>query len=141
MRSNIPPVSPYGLIQETLWPDEFKILVSCMLLNCTTRRAAEKVIPKLFERYPDAKSMAAADREELSSLIAVLGFRNRRTDNLIAMSKEYLKGTWSHPRHLPGIGEYASAAWEIFVAGKLPKDPPRDHALVRYWKWRKRYGD
>lgn len=135
----IPPRSPYCLIQEDLWPDEWKILVACMLLNCTTRSAMEKVLPRLFAKYPDAHAMAAADSGDLSQVIASLGFGNRRAGNLIKMSQHYLGSNWKHAKELPGIGDYAAAAWEIFVRGTLPLAPPRDHALVRYYNWRKKH--
>jgi methyl-CpG-binding domain protein 4 len=131
----IPPRSPYSLIQEDLWPDEWKILVACMLLNCTTRAAMEKVLPRLFSKYPDATAMAAADHGELAQVIARLGFGNRRAGNLIKMSQHYLGTNWKHARDLPGIGEYAAAAWEIFVRGIIPKECPKDHALTRWWEW------
>jgi len=135
----IPLRSPYSLIQEDLWPDEWRILVACMLLNCTTRAAMEKVLSRLFAKYPDATAMASADQSELSQIIGRLGFGNRRACNLIKMSQHYLRSNWHHARELPGIGEYAAAAWEIFVKGDLPNDAPKDHALVRYYNWRKKH--
>jgi endonuclease III len=111
-----------------------------MLLNCTTRKAVEKVVPKLFAKYPDAESMSTSDFDELSQMIAPLGFRNRRARNIIEMSKYYLRPTWKHASELPGIGDYASAAWEIFVLGKMPADCPKDHALTMYYKWRVKHG-
>ena len=98
------------------------------------------MIPSLFRKYPTAVELAAADKEELSQMIAVLGFRNRRADNLIRMSKQYSEGNWKHVKDLPGIGEYAAAAWEMFVAGNLPASEPNDHALRYYWRWRKKHG-
>ena len=139
-RNIIPPVSPYGLIQETLWPNEWKILVACMLLNCTTRKSMEKVVKPLFEKYPDALSMTTANPNEVAELIGSLGFRNKRSKSLIEMSKAYVKKEWSHVCELPGIGEYASAAWEIFILGVLPPEPPKDHALTAYYMWRKKHG-
>jgi methyl-CpG-binding domain protein 4 len=136
----MPPVSPYGLIQETLWPDRWKILVACIMLNLTTRKAMEKILPSLFKKYPDAVAMASACPEELSQIIAPLGFRNRRTKNLIQMSKQYLGSNWKHARELPGIGEYGAAAWDIFVLGNLPDECPKDGALTKYYKWRKNHG-
>lgn len=121
----IPPRSPYGLIQEDLWPDAWRILVACMLLNCTTRAAMEKVLPRLFAKYLDAHAMAAADHGELAQVIARLGFGNRRAGNLIKMSQYYLGSNWKHVKELPGIGDYAAAAWEIFVRGTLPPSCPR----------------
>lgn len=135
----IPPRSPYSLIQEDYWPDRFKILVVCILLNCTTRRAVEKVAPRLFKQYPDAASMAAADPGQLRSVIESLGFGNRRSVKLIEMSKAYISGGWSHPGELPGVGDYASAAWDIFVLRSPPSRPPRDHALTLWWEWNHRH--
>lgn len=138
----IPPRSPFGLIQEDLWPDEFRILVVCMLLNCTTRKSVEKVVPKLFAKYPDAHAMASAKQEDLSAIISPLGFRNRRSAGLIKMSKAYLKKSWSHASELPGIGPYGSAAWEIFSRCSVPETCPNDHALTLWWHWyQKHYGD
>jgi methyl-CpG-binding domain protein 4 len=136
----IPPRSPFGLIQEDYWPDEFKILVVCVLLNCTTRRAVEKVTNVLFQMYPDAAAMSKADPQKLSEIIAPLGFKNRRTEKLIQLSKQYLTDSWDHAKQLPGIGDYAAAAWEIFVLGSLPVSCPNDHALTKYWHWRVRHG-
>ena len=133
----IPPRSPYSLIQEDLWPNEWKILVACMLLNCTTRKQVEKVMPHLFAAYPTPQDMAAARPEDLSPIIARLGFGNRRACNLIRMSQHYLTSSWSHASELPGVGAYASAAWEIFVKGLLPSECPNDHALTKYYHWRK----
>ena len=135
----IPPRSPYGLIQEDLWPDAWRILVACMLLNCTTRAAMEKVLPRLFAKYSDAHAMAAADHQELAQVIARLGFGNRRAGNLIKMSQHYLGSNWKHVKELPCIGDYAASAWEIFVRGTLPPTYPRDHALVRYYNWRRKH--
>lgn len=136
--NRIPLRSPYGLIQEDLWPNEWAIFVACILLNCTTRKSVEKVFPDLIRRYPDAHSMSQADSSELSHIIARLGFGNRRSRYLIEMSKAYLKKDWKHASELPGIGEYASAAWEIFIKNELPSTCPKDGALSAYYCWRKK---
>lgn len=136
----IPPRSPYGLIQEDLWPNEWKILVVCMLLNCTTRKSVQKVLPHLFSKYPDAVTLSNADEAELSDIISSLGFKNRRACNLIRMSKHYLTSSWRHAAELPGIGQYGAAAWEIFIRGIMPTQCPNDHALTLYYKWRRQHG-
>lgn len=131
----IPPRSPYCLIQEDLWPDAWKIMLSCLLLNRTTRKQVEKVLPVLFANFPDAQSMASADPTALASIIAPLGFKNRRSFTLINFSKCFLGPNWSHASELPGIGEYGSAVWDIFVKGTFPSVCPKDHALTLWWKW------
>ena len=136
----IPSLSPYGLIQESLWPDEWKCLVACMMLNCTTRKQIEKVVPEFFRRWPDPKSFLNATREDVVDLIAPLGFQNRRTDRLFEMTTAYEARNWSHAAELPGIGDYASRSWEIFFRNKLGSHLPVDGALALYWKWRKKHG-
>jgi hypothetical protein len=69
------------------------------------------------------------------ALIKPLGFVNRRTDNIFKMTHRYLTGPWTHARELPGIGEYGATAWEIFCQGIFHDEPPKDHALVLYYKW------
>lgn len=132
----MPPRSPYSLLQEDLWPSEWLILVSCVLLNCTTRKQVEKVLPEFVKRWPGPKQFILADRIEVATLIQPLGFCRRRTVALMKMTNMYLlPDLWEHARELPGIGEYGAAAWEIFCQGVFSAEPPKDHALVQYWEW------
>lgn len=133
----IPLRSPWGLIQEDLWPNEFQIIISCLLLNKTSRKQVEKIIPILFSRWPTADLMSNADPEELSAVIKPLGFQNRRSATLIKFSKSFMSKEWKHAKDLHGVGDYAAAAWEIFCTNKLPQICPADHALVKYYQWRK----
>lgn len=132
----IPPRSPYCLIQEDLWPDKWKMLVSCVLLNRTARKQVEKILPQLFALCPTAKDMAECNMSSLTSIIAPLGFKNRRAITLIKLSKSFLEPNWKHASELPGVGEYAAAVWDIFVLNKMPSSAPNDHALTWYWHWR-----
>lgn len=134
-----PPRSPFGLIQEDLWPDEYAILVSCMMLNCTSRKQVEKVLPEFLRRWPTPVALLEADRTEVESLTRPLGFAVRRTDNLLKMSTHYLTQPWTHARELPGVGTYGARAWEVFCRGIIGDEPPKDHALTRYWEWRKHH--
>jgi len=128
--------SPFSLIQEDLWPDEWKILVACLMLNCTSRKQVEKVLPGFFAKWPDAEALLDADEDEIKSTISPLGFKNRRTNNLLKMAVVYRGKDWKDIRDLPGVGEYAARAWEIFCRNELGTAPPTDGALVAYWRWR-----
>jgi methyl-CpG-binding domain protein 4 len=130
--------SPFGLIQEDLWPNEFMILVSCMMLNCTSRKQVEKVLPEFMRRWPGPGDFIKADDSEVIALCKPLGFAKRRTANLKKMTEMYLATDWTHVRQFPGIGEYAARAWEIFCTGNLGDEPPKDHALVKYYWWAKK---
>lgn len=131
----MPPRSPYGLIQEDLLPNRWQVLVACMMLNCTSRKQVEKVIVEFFRRWPGPESFLTASDVDVAALCKPLGFSNRRTKNLKAMSTRFVKGDWTGVRELPGIGEYAARAYEIFCLGKLGEMCPNDHALVEYWNW------
>lgn len=130
-----PPESPYKILQEILWPDEWRVLVGCLMLNRTRRAQVDRVIWKFFDMWPNASAAAEADHSQMSQILAPLGFRNKRTETIIKMSRKFLEPTWCHASELPGIGEYGSRAWEIFFLGFLGDDPPNDHALLDYWVW------
>lgn len=136
----IPSRSPYGLIQEDLWPDEWKCLVACMMLNCTTRRQIEKVVPEFFCKWSNPKIFLSANPQDVANLITPLGFQNRRTQRLFEMTTAYQNDEWKHAAELPGIGDYAARSWEIFFMNKLGIHQPVDGALALYWKWRKKHG-
>lgn len=131
----MPPISPYGLIQESLWPDRWLILVACMMLNCTRRSQVERIWPTFISRCGTPKALLALDRAELVEIVRSLGLGARRAENLLAMTEAYVRSGWMHPMELPGIGQYAARAWDIFVLGELGDEPPKDHALVQYWRW------
>jgi methyl-CpG-binding domain protein 4 len=131
----VPPVSPYGLIQETLWPDEWLILVSCIMLNQTQRKQVEKVWPVFTKRWPTPQQFIQAPTCAVTEAVKPLGFGNRRTKNLQGMTRIYLCAPWEHASDLPGIGQYGARAWEIFCQGKLGEVSPNDHALEQYWRW------
>jgi methyl-CpG-binding domain protein 4 len=133
----IPPRTPFCLIQEDLWPDEYKILVACMMLNCTSRKQVDRVLPEFFRRWPTPQALLAADKEDVAELIAPLGFMRRRTANIFKMSERYIAGPWAHASELPGIGQYGWRSWEIFCMGHLGDKEPTDHALVKAWRWMK----
>ena len=136
---SLPPRSPYSLIQEDLWSgkpeSEWLILVTCVMLNCTTRKQVEKVLPEFVKRWPTPQAFLEAKSAEVASIIQSLGFCSRRTFTLKKMTEQYLTGPWNDPRELAGIGEYGARAREIFCDGELGDKPPKDLALAQYWAW------
>jgi endonuclease III len=110
------------------------------MLNCTTRKQAEKVMPSFFKKWPNPLMFLKANEEEVSKEISALGFQNKRAKNLLKMTSAYTLNEWKHASELPGIGDYASRAWEIFFKNELGKHKPIDGALALYWNWRKKHG-
>jgi endonuclease-3 len=91
--------------------DAFQLLVVTVLSAQTTDRRVNAVRPVLFEAYPDAKTMAAAAREDLERIVAPLGFFRAKTDALLKLSAALVErhGGEVPPRledlvALPGVG-------------------------------------
>ena len=62
-----PPRSPFGLLEEILWEDEWKMLVACMMLNCTTRLQVDRVLWRLFLAAGSAKEAVLLGRHGIVS--------------------------------------------------------------------------
>ena len=129
------PRSPVGMLQEDLWPNEWKILVACLLHNLTTRKQVDKVYDQLFKKYPTPESMMSAVEEELQDIIKPLGMWRKRSKTLMRFSKEYLEKDWSCAADLFGCGKYANDCHRIFCLGEWKNVSPSDHALNRYHAW------
>lgn len=130
-----PPLSPFDLVQEPYFGDEWKVLVCCQLLNMTTHIQVRKVLHDLFDKYPTAKSMIQANESELKDIVRSLGFYNRRVKTLIRFSDEYLNKSWKTAKDLYGIGKYGDDAWHIFCVGDWKNVNPNDQALNKYHDW------
>jgi len=115
---------------------DWRIFVACSLMNMTTGLTMRPYMWKLFDRWPTPHALASCNRDELCQLIRPLGFYNRRSTSLIAMSQEYLRGKWRTPHDLPGCGKYAHDSWLIFCKGEIPLiQNLKDKELRRYIHW------
>ena len=91
--------------------DRFQLLTAVMLSAQTTDVSVNKVTPALFEKYPDAASMAEADPLEIQEMIRTIGLYKNKAKNAVAMAKmlrdEYggeVPGDFSKLVKLPGVG-------------------------------------
>ena len=66
--------------------DPFEMLVATVLSAQTTDRRVNQVTPQLFARFPDARAMASADRDDIETLIQPTGFFRAKTDSLLKLS-------------------------------------------------------
>jgi len=84
-----PPIDApsFGLIQEHLAHDPFKLLIATIFLNRTRGGVALPVLFKVFGRYPTIDAMAAADLSEFVSIIHCLGFQNQRARKCISIAQ------------------------------------------------------
>jgi len=89
----------------------FECLVVTVLSAQTTDKRVNAASPAIFAAYPDAKAMAAADRDVLEKLVGPLGFFRAKTDSLLRLSAALVEDYDGEvPRKLeqlvklPGVG-------------------------------------
>ncbi len=69
----------------------FELLVATVLSAQCTDVRVNQVTPGLFARFPDAGSMAAADRAELEELIRPTGFFRAKSESLLGLSRDIVE--------------------------------------------------
>ncbi|RDD42944.1 Methyl-CpG-binding domain protein 4 [Trichoplax sp. H2] len=159
----IPPKSPYNLIQEKLFDNPWKLLISTLLLHNITV-VEKKAIPllwKFFGHYPTPEIASNANWKEMAENFSALDMQHDRAKIIIKFSgrfmslmhdwyilrpsltlfakmeilDEYIKKDWCYPCELFGIGKYGNDSYRIFCVNEWKKVFPRDYNLVRYHKW------
>ena len=83
----------FGLVQETLAHDPFRLLMATIYLNRTKGHVAIPVMKEFFEKYPTVESVAEAGLEDIATILRPLGLHNQRAGKLISLAKTWL----SHP--------------------------------------------
>ena len=94
-----PPVDApfFGLVQEQLAHEPFKLLIATIFLNRTRGGVALPILFQVFEQYPTIDAMANAQLSELVSMIRCLGFQNQRARKCIDLAQ-----TWQADRPAKG---------------------------------------
>ncbi|ERF75422.1 hypothetical protein EPUS_00215 [Endocarpon pusillum Z07020] len=139
-----PPLSAekFGLMQERLAHDPFRLLIATIFLNRTRGEQAMPVFFQLMQQYPTAADLAAAEFEDVVAIIHRLGFQNQRAQKCIEMASTWskrapVKGKRWRKLHYPMKGdgkdiqteevledEDSRVAWEISY---LPGLGPYSH--------------
>ncbi|GMF77076.1 unnamed protein product [Aspergillus oryzae] len=90
-----PPIDAdsFGLVQEQLAHDPFRLLIATIFLNRTRGGVALPVLFRVFERFPTVEAMATADVCDFVDMILCLGFQNQRTRKCISLAQTWM----SHP--------------------------------------------
>ncbi|OJI87547.1 hypothetical protein ASPTUDRAFT_921956 [Aspergillus tubingensis CBS 134.48] len=107
-----PPIDApsFGLVQEQLAHDPFRLLIATIFLNRTRGGVALPVLFKVFDRFPTVEAMASTDPSTLASMIHCLGFQNQRAKKCIALAQTWLafpptKGRRYRKLHYPCKGD------------------------------------
>lgn len=89
----------------------FELLVATILSAQTTDVGVNAVTPTLFARYPDARSLAAADPTDIEPIIKSTGFFRQKAKAVIGMSRQLVERFSGHVPSamadlvtLPGVG-------------------------------------
>jgi endonuclease III len=69
----------------------FQLLVATILSAQCTDSRVNLVTPALFARFPDAKSMAAADLDAVEALIQPTGFYHNKAKNIVACARQLVE--------------------------------------------------
>jgi len=142
--------SPFGLLEELFPEDPWRLLLSTILLNRTTRGQVDIVLHKFLSQWPTANTVIAASYEDIVDTIRPLGICNRRAKSLIQFSKDYLeciehkkkteslkegivefKLSRTEVLSLHNCGVYAYDAYRIFIQKSIDI-VATDHALQDY---------
>lgn len=96
---------------ELIYDNPFQLLVAVILSAQCTDKRVNMTTPALFQRFPDAQSMAAASFEELFPFIRSISYPNNKTKHLMGTAKllsEKYSGevplTVKELVELPGVG-------------------------------------
>jgi endonuclease-3 len=73
---------------ELIYRSVYELLVAVMLSAQCTDKRVNLITPALFEKYPDIKSLANANIEDVKELIKSCSFFNNKAKNLISMAKK-----------------------------------------------------
>jgi methyl-CpG-binding domain protein 4 len=87
-----PPLSAphFGLIQEKLAHDPFRLLIAITFLIRTHGKHAIPVFYSLMSRYPTPQSLVEADKEDIVDIIRHLGLQNSRAATYQTYAKIWL---------------------------------------------------
>ena len=72
---------------ELHYDNPFQLLVAVILSAQCTDKRVNMITPALFERFPDAASMAEASAEEIFELIRSCSYPNNKTKSLMGMAR------------------------------------------------------
>ena len=167
--------TPYGLLEELFGDDPWRLLLSTIFLNRTSRVQVDAILHAFLREWPTAQSVVDEDDEcdsttmmtttttitsgredsKMSRLIQSMGMRHRRAAGIVRFSREYLALLRSRSRKgrtaafeftrsdilgLYYCGEYACAAYQIFIQRRWDEVDPPDHALKVYVEFQRGRG-
>lgn len=142
----------FGLIQERVYKDPWRLLVATTFLNKTRGTTARPLLWTFFQKWPTPQAVLDASLDDIVSHIQPLGLHNQRAKRIKVMAEDYLAfpldeirdirpALRSYPptriSHIRGVGIYALDSFRIFCDNDWESVTPTDKELIRYIDWRR----
>ncbi len=103
----------------------FQLLVAVILSAQCTDKRINQVTPELFRRFPDAKTMAASDVDEIYEYIKSVSYPNAKADHLLKMACMLVEkhdgevpSDMNELLDLPGVGRKTANVIQSVAFGK-----------------------
>lgn len=103
----------------------FQLLVAVVLSAQCTDKRVNQVTPALFQRFPDAATMAAADETEVFEYVKSVSYPNSKASHLVALARllvERYNGEVPQDMNalldLPGVGRKTANVIQAVAFGK-----------------------
>ena len=103
----------------------FQLLVAVILSAQCTDKRINQVTPALFSRYPDARSMAQAEPEDLLDYIGSVSYPNSKAHHLVDMARTLMErhggevpNDMNQLLDLPGVGRKTANVIQAVAFGK-----------------------
>ena len=103
----------------------FQLLVAVILSAQCTDKRINQVTPELFLHYPDARSMAQAEPEDLLEYISSVSYPNAKADHLVKMARLLMElhggevpSDMNQLLDLPGVGRKTANVIQSVAFGK-----------------------
>ena len=109
----------------------FQLLVATMLSAQCTDKRVNMVTPELFRHYPDAKTMAQAEADDVLQYISSVSYPNAKAKHLVEMARMVMSDfagevpqTMEDLQKLPGVGRKTANVIQAVAYGKgaMPVD-------------------
>lgn len=109
----------------------FQLLVATMLSAQCTDKRVNMVTPELFRHYPDAKTMAQAEADDVLQYISSVSYPNAKAKHLVEMARMLMSDfngevpqTMEDLQKLPGVGRKTANVIQAVAYGKgaMPVD-------------------
>lgn len=91
--------------------DAYQLAVATILSAQTTDVRVNEVTPTLFQRYPDVRSLAAAEQADVEKIVRTTGFFRNKSRNIIGFAQAVMEEhegevprTMAELSALPGVG-------------------------------------